>query len=217
MRGPGVALVSSVALVFLSGCAVNLPFNHRLAYASVRDAKQMHRVGAQVIAIKWIPETFPERIDVQGASGVVGSASQTRIPTGVGLASRILEVLDAAIGVDDSSKAILTITVVEAKSEFEYSAGFLNVTPAIDVGRCFFEADFSLGDEKWRERFTAEAKDPTIGGTSQTGILERVWDDIALQVGRSVTRRLKVTSASRRLGQPELTDLRRWGATSTSP
>jgi hypothetical protein len=107
MRGPAVALVFSVALVFLSGCAVNLPFNHRLAYASVRDAKQMHRIGARVIAIRWIPETFPESIDVQGASGVVGSASQTRIPTGVGLASRILEVLDAAIGVDDSYASLM--------------------------------------------------------------------------------------------------------------
>ena len=119
MRAPCALLVSSVAVALLSGCAINLPFNHRLAYASVREAKQMHRIGDQVIAIKWIPETFPERIDVQGASGFVGGGSQTRIPTGVGLASRILEVLDTAIGINDSSKAILAITVVEAKSEFE--------------------------------------------------------------------------------------------------
>jgi len=181
--------VSCVAVAFLSGCAVNLPFNHRLAYASVRDAKQMQSVTRQAIAVKWVPETFPESIDFQGASGFVGGLSQTRIPTGVGLASRILEVLDTAIGVNDSSTTILSITVLEAKSEFEYAAGIVN-TPTIDVGRCVFEAKFRLGDKTWQERFTAEAKDPTIGGTSPTGILEKVWDDIALQVGRSVTSRL---------------------------
>jgi hypothetical protein len=99
----------------------------------------------------------------------------------VGLASRILEVLDTAIGVNDSSTTILTITVLEAKSEFEYASGIVNVTPTIDVGRCFFEAKFRLGDKTWQEQFTAEAKDPTIGGTSPTGTLEKVWDDIALQ------------------------------------
>jgi len=46
MSGPGIVFVSYVAVAFLSGCAVNLPFNHRLAYTSVRDAKQMQSVTA---------------------------------------------------------------------------------------------------------------------------------------------------------------------------
>jgi hypothetical protein len=71
----------------------------------------MQSVTRQAIAVKRVPETFPESIDFQGASGFVGSLSQSRIPTGVGLASRIVEVLDTAIGVNDSSTTILTIRV----------------------------------------------------------------------------------------------------------
>jgi len=98
--------------------------------------------------------------------------------------------LDVMVGVKKSSDKILTITVIEAKSEFEYSAGFFNITPAIDVGRSVFEAEFICGDKRWKEKFTTEEKDPTIGGTSQTGVLEKVWDNIALQVGRSVSQHM---------------------------
>jgi len=169
-----------------SGCAVNLPFNNRLAYPIVQEAKDMSAIKKGPVSVKWISPAFPERIDVQGSSGFVGGGSRTRIPTGVGLANRIIEVLDVIVGVNKSSDKLLTITVIEAKSEFEYSAGFFNVTPAIDVGRCVFEAEFILGNKQWKQKFTAEEKDPTIGGTSQTGVLEKVWDNIALQVGRSV-------------------------------
>ena len=95
------------------------------------------------------------------------------------------------VGVKASAGKVLTISVIDAKSEFEYSAGFFNVTPAIDVGRCFFEAEFLFMDNRWTEKFTAERKDPEIGGTSQTGILETVWDDIALQVGKNVIQHMK--------------------------
>jgi len=173
-----------------SGCAVNLPFNNRLAYSTVQNAKDISASQKGPIVVKWIPQTFPDRIDVQGAAGFVGGGSQTRVPTGVGLSNRIIEVLDVMVGVEKSSEKVLTITVIEAKSEFEYSAGFFNVTPAIDVGRCVFEAEFICGDKRWKEKFTAEEKDPTIGGTSQTGILEKVWDDIALQVGRNIIRHM---------------------------
>ena len=183
-------LVLLISTTLTSGCAINLPFNHRLDYNTVQDAKAIPVVKKVQIALKWIPSTFPDRIDVQGASGFVGGGSQTRIPTGVALADRILEVLDVMIGVDKLSVNVLTINVIEAKSEFEYSAGFFNVTPAIDVGRCVFEAEFIYGDKRWKEKFTSEKKDPKIGGTSQTGLLEAVWDDIALQVGRNVSKNI---------------------------
>ena len=47
------------------------------------------------VMITWAPSSFPTRIDVQGASGYVGSASQTRIPTGVAMAARISEAISA--------------------------------------------------------------------------------------------------------------------------
>jgi hypothetical protein len=182
-------------LLFISlltfGCAINLPFNNRPAYLTVKSAKDISSDFKGPIVLKWIPPTFPERIDVQGASGFSGGGSQTRIPTGVGLASRILELLDVSIGVNDSSEEVLTISVLEAKSEFEFSANLLNLSNAIDVGKCVFEAEFLFGDKKWNEIFTAEMRDPTVGGTSQTGVLEKVWDDIALQVVRSVIQHIR--------------------------
>jgi hypothetical protein len=79
--------------LFASGCAVNLPFNNRAAYPTIQDAKSLSAVNKGPISVKWIPATFTERIDVQGASGFVGGGSQTRIPTGIALSNRITEVL----------------------------------------------------------------------------------------------------------------------------
>ena len=174
-----------------SGCAINLPFNNRPAYSTVKGAKDISSGYKGPITLKWIPPTFPERIDIQGASGFSGGGSKTRIPTGVGLSNRILELLDVSIGVNDSSEQVLTISVIEAKSEFEFSANLLNLSNAIDVGKCVFEAEFLFGDKKWNKIFTAEMRDPTIGSTSQTGVLEKVWDDIALQVVRSVIQHIR--------------------------
>ena len=176
---------------FVSGCAVSLPFNNRVAYPTMQEAKSFSSINKGPIALNWVPSDFPKRIDVQGASGYVGVASQTRIPTGVALANRITELLDLTVGVNASASKVLTIKVIEAKSEFEYSAGIFNITPAIDVGRCIFAGEFILGNIRWSEKFTAERKDPAIGGTSQTGELEKSWDDIALQVARSVNQHMR--------------------------
>lgn len=173
-----------------SGCAINLPFNNRLSYSAVQNAKKTTSINEGPISIKWIPIDFPERIDIQGASGFVGGGSQTRIPTGVALANRISEVLDNSVGIVASSNKVLIIEIINAQSEFEYSAGFFNVTPAIDVGRCKLEAKFNIGNKKWTDKFSSEVKDPTIGGTSQTATLEKAWDDIAIQVGKSVLQNL---------------------------
>lgn len=192
MRESHCFLFGFLFIVLLtSGCAINLPFNNRPTYSTVQAAKNISTGYKGPIALKWIPPTFPERIDIQGASGFSGGGSRTRIPTGVGLANRILEVLDVSIGVSDSSDKLLTISVIEAKSEFEFSANLFNLANAIDVGRCVFEAEFLFGNEKWTEKFIAEGRDRTVGGTSQSGVLEKVWDDIALQVGRSVIQHIK--------------------------
>ncbi len=190
MRELRVVLIGTILVLLCSGCAINLPFNNRLSYPAVREAKNLAPSSPGPISIKWLPSSFPERIDVQGASGFVGGGSQTRIPTGVGLANRILEGLDASIGIIESSNRVLTIEIKEAKTEFEYSAGIFNVTPSIDVGRCRLKAEFSTENTRWEETFFSETRDPTIGGTSQTAIVEKVWDDIAIQVVKNVTQHL---------------------------
>lgn len=190
MRNSYSGIVCALATVLLSGCAVNLPFNTRLSYPTVLEAEHLSAKSKGPVAVQWSPSSFPERVDTQGASGFVGGGSRTRIPTGVALASRILEALDHSVGVLESSDKKLTITVVKAETKFEYSAGFFNVTPAIDEGECTFEATFAVGDKRWTQTFHAQMEDPKVGGTSQTGVLEKVWDNIALQVANSVVQHL---------------------------
>ncbi|MEO5829913.1 MAG: hypothetical protein ABIQ36_05035 [Rhodanobacter sp.] len=184
-------LIAAAAASLLSGCAVNLPFNTRASYQTVQAAKDISGKSNGPIAVRWNPTSFPDRIDVQGASGFVGGGTKTRIPTGVGLSSRILESLDAAVGVSDSAQKILTLTIKSAKTKFQYSAGIFNITPAIDRASCDIEVDFALGDKHWSQAFHAENKDPKVGGTSQTAPVEKVWDDVALQVTKSVVQHLR--------------------------
>jgi hypothetical protein len=196
MKKSAARVLGVVAVLALSGCAINLPFNSRLSYQTVLDTEHLAAKSEGPIAIHWVPETFPQRIDTQGASGFVGGGSRTRIPTGVALAGRILEGLDASVGVLDSAKKTLTITVVKAETKFQYSAGFFNATPAIDAGECTLEASFSFGDKSWSETFHYELTDSKVGGTSQTAILEKVWDNIAWQVVKSVVEHIKGGSAA---------------------
>ncbi len=174
-----------LALVALqTACAVNLPFQNRVSYDLVTQARGAKKEG-NGLEVKWLPTDFKNRIDVQGASGFVGGGSRTRIPTGPAITQRVDELLDAAFGLKTGGTP-LTIEVVKAESTFEYSAGIFNISPAIDSAGCTFEAKFTLGSKTWTNTFKAEKKDPKVGGSSQTGLLEQVWDDVAVQVYRDV-------------------------------
>ncbi|WP_036626121.1 hypothetical protein [Pantoea sp. AS-PWVM4] len=183
-------LLSSAVIVFmavgLSGCAISLPFNNRLAYSSITDMKSVQIQGEKPrLSITWNPADFPQRIDIQGSDGFVGGGSRTRVPTGVALSSRIEEAISTYADLAPNGKN-LTITILEAHSGFEYSAGMFNITPAIDVGKVTLNASFNLNGKTWTQQFSSYKKDPTIGGTSATGILESAWDDVAVQVAKSV-------------------------------
>lgn len=188
-------LLGLVLLVsMLTGCAVSLPFNNRLSYASVKDMQSVD-VGAEKVklSIVWLPTDFPSRIDIQGADGFIGGGSRTRVPTGVALSARIEEAISSFADISTSTNSKrLTITVIEAKSGFEYSAGIFNITHVIDVGTVYLKAQFDLDGVVWTQEYRAQKKDPTIGGTSQTGILESAWDDVAVQVARDVANHLKI-------------------------
>lgn len=183
--------VTAAALVSLSGCTVNLPFNMRPSFSTVTEARGLDAKAEGPIKVIWVPSSFPNRVDVEGASGFVGGGSRTRIPIGPGLSGRILETLDAAVGINSSTLKTLTLTIKNAKTKFQYSAGFFNVTPAIDKASCDLELDFAIGTRHWSQSFHAEAKDPKVGGTSQTGLVGEVWDEIALQVTKSVVQHLR--------------------------
>ncbi|MCW2484989.1 hypothetical protein J5069_03665 [Candidatus Symbiopectobacterium sp. NZEC127] len=183
-------IITLIGVTFLSGCTVNLPFNNRLGFDSVKEAQSMvKQENKPNINIKWDPNTFPKRIDIQGADGFVGGGTRTRVPTGVALSARIEEAISTFAVISNNGKP-LTITVVEAKSGFEYSAGMFNITPAIDVGTVYLKAQFEFNGVQWSGEFRSQKKDPTIGGTSQTGILESAWDDVAVQVAKNVANKI---------------------------
>lgn len=183
-------IVLLVGVTFLSGCTVTLPFNNRLSYSAMKDVKEVgSTIENKKISIEWGPNSFPTRIDVQGADGFVGGASRTRIPTGVALSSRIEEAISTFAEITPKGDKLL-IKVLEARSGFEYSAGMFNVTPAIDVGTVYLKADFAIDGKNWVNEFRSQIKDSTIGGTSQTGILESAWDDVAVQVAKDVAKHI---------------------------
>ncbi|MGU5533716.1 MULTISPECIES: hypothetical protein [Aeromonas] len=184
-------LITTLAISVLSGCAVTLPFNNRLSYPTYQELqKEAVDKDLPAVMITWAPSSFPTRIDVQGASGYVGSASQTRIPTGVAMAARISEAISAFTQVSPNGLPLL-IDVIEAKSKFEYSAGVFNVTPSLDVGEITFKAKLTLGKSQWVKTYFSRKNDPSIGGMSATGILEAAWDDVASQVARDVAKQLQ--------------------------
>ncbi len=190
MFKPVKLLAVFAVAVGLSGCAVSLPFNNRLSYPSVSEMKSVHIQGEKPkLSIVWNPADFPQRIDIQGADGFVGGGSRTRVPTGVALSSRIEEAVSTFADVNPAGQK-LTITVIEARSGFEYSAGMFNITPAIDVGTVSFNATFNLNGQTWSQQFTSHKNDPVIGGTSQTGTLESAWDDIAVQVAKNIAQHI---------------------------
>ncbi|HEE5438022.1 hypothetical protein WBV44_04750 [Acinetobacter baumannii] len=183
-----LSLSALVLVTTLTGCAVNLPYNNRLNYTSISELSNLPKVQ-DTVYIKWNPDTFPQRIDIQGSDGFVGGGTRTRIPTGVALSSRIEEAI-AQIAKLSSNGSPLTITVEKARSGFEYTAGILNRAPAIDVADVTLVATFEYKGQKWTNTFNSKLKDPKMGGSSQTGLLDKAWDDIAVQVAKDVSKHL---------------------------
>ena len=172
--------------VAMAGCSQDLTFSDRASHATIQQAAQLSAGGRGPIAVNWNPATFPERVDRQGPSGNEGALTRAHIPIGMAIAGRLDEVLDAAIGVNQSSPNVLTVSVIEADAEYRFATGMIT-SRHIESGSSVFEAEFSLGQTQWSERFSAQARfRPEIDGAQGTGVLNRVWDDIALQVATSV-------------------------------
>jgi hypothetical protein len=181
-------LAIGAAVALQTGCTVTLPFQHRVAYDHVANARSAAR-GGPGVTIRWEPSNFPERVDTKGASGFVGGGSRTRVPTGIAISQRITELLDSSVGVRPTG-APLVIEVIKAESTFEYSAGIFNVTPSIDRAGCDFEAKFTVNGKTWVRQFHADRKDDQVGGSSQVALLEKVWDDIAVQVHQDILKNM---------------------------
>ncbi|MEE9654126.1 hypothetical protein V4836_08135 [Kluyvera ascorbata] len=181
-----VVLIAST----LSGCVVNLPFNNRLDFESVSKMKNVEVQPKPVINITWNPVDFPTRIDNQGADGFVGGGSQTRLPTGIAITNRVEEAISQYADLKKSGTE-LNINVLEARSGFEYSAGLFNVTPGMDVGKCHLKVQITYNGQMWVGEYFSNNSDPKIGASSQTAILEKAWNDVAVQLATDVANHMR--------------------------
>jgi len=182
-------MILIVCLFSITACSQTiLPFSNRLASGPLEGAKQLATNGREPVSLEWWPAEFPSRADLLGPSGFIGWQSKTRVPTGVGLANRITEALDASVGVDPASKRVLELYIVKAESEFTYWDYLYNVQPSIDYGKCTAEIEFDYNGTRWKKSFVAEVKDTNSVPASQTGPLEKAWDSLSLQVAQEVVR-----------------------------
>jgi hypothetical protein len=172
-----------VFLVCLTGCVTKLSFSSRPNYETLMEARNIPAGKKNPIAIKWWPPNFPEMQDMQSPKG---GGYRVMTPTGASLASRILEVLDVSVGVNSASNRVLRIAVFVAESKFEFSSNALKHNKTIVAASCNFEAEFILGNKAWTEKFFSERRVMEDSILTQTEVLERVWDDISLQVAKSI-------------------------------
>jgi hypothetical protein len=78
----------------------------------------------------------------------------------------------------------ISLLVIQATTQFQYDAFAMAST--IKSGNCVFKAEFSYNGQTWKEQFTAADSGTTLQGTSQTAVLNSVWDSIAFQVTKSI-------------------------------
>ena len=180
-------LLLLLAVLAGSGCKVHMPFRFQLAPKLAAEAAAARATAPGPVALRWVPADFPDRVDVQGASGYIGSISRTRIPTGVAIATRVREYLETSVGVDPKAARVVTITVLEAKSSFAYSARAKQHT--IDRGRCALRVEVDDGAARWSESYYS-SDEPGGAPPTPTGVLDGVWDEVSAALARDVLRHL---------------------------
>ena len=186
MRRPaGLALALLLVAPSLS-CKLYLPFRFQLTPRLAEEAAGLRGTAPGPIALRWEPSDFPTRVDVQGASGFNGSLSRTRIPTGVSISTKVREFLDAAVGVEESARRVVTIRVVEAKTSFEFGG---RKRGGIDRARCTLKVEVDDGKARWSEAYFA-SDEPGGDPPTQTGVLDGVYDEVSAALARDVVRRL---------------------------
>ena len=181
------ALALALLLVTPSlSCKIYLPFRFQLAPRLVEEAGRLRGTTPGPIALRWQPADFPTRVDVQGASGFIGGASRTRIPTGVAISTKVRDFLDAAAGVEEGARRVVTIHVVEAKASFEYGG---RKRSGIDRARCTLKVEVEDGKARWSEAYFA-SDEPAGEPPTQTEVLDGVYDEVSAAPARDVVRRL---------------------------
>lgn len=176
----------AVVLIF-AGCVAPLPFQHRPSHAYITKAKILPAKNMEPISIRWEPELFPKSSSVQSPSGIAGTVSPVDIPTGIGLSSRIVELLDTVLEIDEKSKNILLIKVLNAESSYRYYKDSKSpYLPLTYSASCILDLEFNYKNMIWNETFISEKTASPGKVTTQTAVLEHVWDDIAFNVVKNI-------------------------------
>ena len=189
MRRPALLALALLLAAPSFSCAIYLPFRFQLTPRLAEEAAGLRGTAGGPIALRWQPSDFPQRVDVKGASGFVGSASRTRIPTGVAISTKVHDFLDAAVGVEEGARRVVTIRVVEAKSSFEFGG---KKRGCIDRARCTLKVEVDDGKARWSEAYFA-SDEPAGQPPTLTGVLDGVYDEVSAALARDVVRRLAAT------------------------
>lgn len=192
MRRRAVLALALLLVVPSLSCKIYLPFRFQLAPRFVEEAGRLRETAPGPIALRWQPADFPTRVDVQGASGFIGGASRTRIPTGVAISTKVRDFLDAATGVEEGARRVVTIHVVEAKTSFEYGG---RKRAGIDRARCTLKVEVDDGKARWSEAYFA-SDEPAGEPPTQTEVLDGVYDEVSAALARDILRRLGGTPPS---------------------
>ncbi|WP_085165739.1 hypothetical protein [Gilliamella bombi] len=176
-------LLTCLGFIF-SGCSVHHQFSDRLSYQSLKQIKsEIHITQKQNLDITWIPSDFTSRIDIQGASGLLGSGTRTRIPIGIGLSSRIEEAISTYADLNSGGRK-LTLIVNNAKTKFTYGA------TNIDSASVYLNVTFELSGNRWTKEFSTKQNDSGVKDAKVTSVIEYAWDQIALDVAREIATHL---------------------------
>lgn len=187
MRCRPLALALAAAALAGCGAKVHMPFRFQLAPKAAAEAAAGRGRAVGPVALRWIPPGFPERVDVQGADGFIGAIARTRIPTGVAISTRVKEYLAASVGIDGRAARTVTISVVEARTEYAFSARTKQMS--VDRARCSLRVDVDDGVARWSEAYYSSDE---RGGkpATQTEVIDGVWDEVSAALARDVVRRL---------------------------
>ena len=93
---------------------------------------------------------------------------------------------DAAAGVEEGARRVVTIHVVEAKASFEYGG---RKRSGIDRARCTLKVEVEDGKARWSEAYFA-SDEPAGEPPTQTEVLDGVYDEVSAALARDVVRRL---------------------------
>ncbi len=188
-----VPLVAFAAALPGCGAKVHLPFRFQLAPKVAAEAAAARGTGGPV-ALRWLPRDFPQRVDVHGADGFIGAIAKTRLPVGVAVTTRVREYLETAVGVEDGARRVVTITVVEAKTSYAFSARTKRQT--IDRASCSLRVEVDDGAARWSEAYYS-SDEPGGKPATQAEVLDGVWDEVSAALARDVVRRLSAPPAPR--------------------